>query len=149
MDQYYKARLCPALPHTGSQHSSVNTGVDNPQKVGSKLGLRHQSLYLSYYSNSVFAKWLCPYLIKWSIASGSASKNPFILEITVKIKYTFCKSILVKSSTGILLQFTVITSWGVEQVEYRIYSFIIPSKLLRTQAGFFVNKNHSQRCPNT
>lgn len=42
-----------------------------------------------------FAKWLCPYLIKWSIVSGSTSKNPFILEITVRIKYTFYKSILV------------------------------------------------------
>lgn len=42
-----------------------------------------------------FAKWLCPYLIKWSIVSGSTSKNLFILEIIVRIKYTFYKSILV------------------------------------------------------
>lgn len=43
----------------------------------------------------IFAKWLCPCLIKRSIVSGSTSKRPCFLEITVKIECTFYKSVLI------------------------------------------------------
>lgn len=56
----------------------------------------------------ISAKWLCPYLIKCSVAGGSTSKNLFILEITAKIKYSIYKSVY---STVKCWNFVTVHSW--------------------------------------